>query len=58
MAMRQFGCIQHIPRLNDLFAMTYEYGLVDIDIAVVGRASEFWEACRLSIDFPLCSRDD
>jgi len=58
MAVRQFGGIQHIPRLNDLSAITYEYRLVDIDIAVVGRALEFWEACRSSIDFPVCSRDD
>ena len=41
MAMRQFGGIHHIPRLSDLFAITLEYGLVDIDIAVVGRASRF-----------------
>ena len=58
MAMRQFGGIQHIPQLNDLFVVTCEYGLVDIDVAVIGRASEFYEVRKLSIDFPLCSRDD
>ena len=31
---------------------------MDIDIVVVGRALEFWEAHRSSIDIPLCSRDD
>ena len=39
--MRQFGGIQYIPRLSDLFVVTYEYRLVDIDIAVAGHASEF-----------------
>ena len=56
--MRQFGGIQHIPRLSDPFAITCEYGLVDIDIVVVGHASEFWETRRLSIDFPLYFGDD
>lgn len=55
--MRQFGGIQHNPQLSDLSATTSEYGLVDIDIAVVGHASKFWEGHRLSIYFPLCSRD-
>ena len=27
-------------------------------MAVTGRASDFWEARKSSIDFPLCSRDD
>lgn len=36
--MKQFRGIQHIPRLNDLSAITYEYGLMDIYIAVVGGA--------------------
>lgn len=31
---------------------------MDIDIVVVGHASEFWETRRLSIDFPLYFRDD
>lgn len=31
---------------------------MDVDIAVVGHASEFWEARRLSIDFPLYSKDN
>ena len=56
--INQFGDIQHIPQLSDLSVVSYEYGLVDIDISVVGYASKFWEACRSSIDFPLCSRDD
>jgi len=38
--MKQFEGIQHIPRLNDL-SISCEYGLVDIDIAAVGRALEF-----------------
>lgn len=42
--VQQFRGIQHIPQLSDLFAIIYKYGLVDIDIAVVGHASEFWEA--------------
>lgn len=31
---------------------------MDVDIAMVGCAPEFWQAHGLSIDFPLCSRDD
>jgi len=31
---------------------------VDIDVAVIRRASEFWEVHQSSIDFPFCSRDD
>ena len=31
---------------------------MDIDIAIVGHALEFWKARRSSIDFPLYSRDD
>ena len=56
--INQFGDIQHIPQLSDLSVVSYEYGLVDIDISVVGYASEFWEVRRSSIDFPLCSRDN
>ena len=41
MTIQQFGDIQHIPRLSDLFAVTCKYGLMDIDIAVIGHASEF-----------------
>ena len=41
MAIKQFGGIQHIPRLSDLFVVTCENGLVDIDVVVIGRASEF-----------------
>ena len=44
MTIRQFGGIKHIPRLSDLSVITCEYGLVDVDIAMVGHASEFWEA--------------
>ena len=58
MAMRQFKGIQHIPQLSDLSTITYEYGLVDINMAIAGHASKFWEARRSSIDFPLCSWDD
>ena len=43
--------------LSDLFFITYKYGLVGINIAVIRRAFEFWEVRKLSIDFPLCSRD-
>ena len=31
---------------------------MDIDISVVGYASEFWEARKSRIDFPFCFRDD
>ena len=31
---------------------------MDIDITVIRHASEFWEACKSSIDFPFYSRDD
>ena len=31
---------------------------MDIDVAVIGHASEFWEVCKLSIDFPFSFRDD
>ena len=30
---------------------------MDIDVAVTRHASDFWEACNSSIDFPFCSRD-
>ena len=51
--MWQFGGIQHIPRLSDLFVVTCRYELVDIDVAVTRHASDFWEACKSSADFPL-----
>lgn len=57
MAMRQFGGIEHIPQFSDISTVTCEYGLLDIDIVVVGSASKFWKAHRLSVDFPLYSRD-
>ena len=41
MAIRQFEGIQHIPRLSDLFVVTCEYGLMDIDVVVTGRAFDF-----------------
>ena len=56
--MLQFRGIQHIPQLSDLSVITCEYRLMDIDVAVTERASDFWEARKSSIDFPLCSRDD
>ena len=31
---------------------------MDIDVAVIRHASEFWEVRKSSIDFPLYSRDD
>ena len=58
MPIRQFEGIQHIPRLSDLFVVTCEYGLMDIDVVVTGRAFDFQEALKLSIDFPLCFRDN
>ena len=58
MAMQQFGGIQHIPRLSDLSVVTCEYGLMDIDVAVIAHAFELWEVRKLSIDFLLCSWDD
>ena len=54
MTMRQFGGIQHILRFNDLFTVTCEYGLVDIDIVMMGRASRFWETRTLSICQDIC----
>ena len=41
MAMRQFGGIQHIPRLSDLSVVTCEYRLMDINVVVIGRAFGF-----------------
>ena len=35
-----------------------EYRLVDINMVVIRHALEFWGAHKLSIDFPLYSRDD
>ena len=58
MAIWQFGGIQHIPQLSDLLVITCEYGLVDINVIVIGHASKFWKAHKSSIDFPYCSRDD
>lgn len=49
--MLQFKGIKHIPRLNDLSAITYEYGLVDIDVAMIRSASEFWEAHKPGMVF-------
>ena len=57
MAMRQFGGIQHIPRLSDLSIVTCKFKLIDINVAVIG-ASKFWKAHKSSIDFPFCFRDD
>ena len=31
---------------------------MDIDVAVIGCAFDFWEARKSRIDFPLCFRDD
>ena len=31
---------------------------MDIDVAMIGHAFEFWEVCQLSVDFLLCSKDD
>ena len=31
---------------------------MDIDVAVIGCASDFWEVRKSRIDFPLCFRDD
>ena len=39
--MQQFGGIQNIPRFIDLSVVTCEYGLVDIDVAVIEHASKF-----------------
>ena len=58
MAIRQVRGIQHSPRLSDLSTITCKYGIMDIDVAVIGHAFEFWEARKSSIDFPLYSRDD
>ena len=55
--MRQFGGIQHIPRLSDLSIFTCKFKLIDINVAVIG-ASKFWKAHKSSIDFPFCFRDD
>ena len=58
MAMQQFGGIQHIPQFSNLSVVTCEYELMDIDVAVVGRASEFWKACKSRLTSPLYFRDD
>ena len=58
MSIRQFGDVQHIPRLSDLSVVTCKYRLMDIDVAMIGYASDFYEARKSSIDFPLYSRDN
>ena len=58
MALRQFRGDQHVPRCSDLFVITCDYGLHDIDVVVIERAFGFWQECRLTIDYPTCPRDD
>ena len=41
MAMGQFRGIQHIPRLCDLSVVSCEYRIMDIDVAMIRRASKF-----------------
>ena len=49
---------QHISRRSNLSVVTCEYELMDIDVAMTGYASDFWEVRKLSINFPLYSRVD
>ena len=49
--MRQFKVNQHVPRLSDLFVITCDYGLQDIDVVMIERAFGFWKEHRLTIDY-------
>ena len=51
--MRQFKVNQHVPRLSDLFVITCDYGLQDIDVVMIERAFGFWKEHRLTIDYQL-----
>ena len=51
-AMRQFWGDHHFPRLNDIFVVTCEYGLLDIDVAMIEHTFGFWKEHKSIIDFP------
>ena len=53
MAMRQFGDTQHVPRLSDLFVITCEYGLQDIDIVIIDRIFDVQKERKSTIDYPI-----
>ena len=42
----------HFPRLNDIFVVTCEYGLLDIDVAMIEHTFGFWKEHKSIIDFP------
>lgn len=50
--MRQFGGTQHVPWLSDHSDIACQYGLKDIDIAVIERTSVFWKERKSTIDHP------
>ena len=50
--MRQFWGDQHFPPLNDIFVVTCEYGLLDIDVAMIEHTFGFWKEHKSIIDFP------
>ena len=58
MAMRQFRGTQHIPQLSNLSIITCKYGLQDIDIVIIEHAFDFWKERKLTIDYPICPKDD
>ena len=41
MVMQRLEGVQYIPQLSDLLVVTCEYGLVDIEVVVIGHTSEF-----------------
>ena len=58
MALRQVGVDQHVPRFSDLFVITYDYGLQDINTVLIDHAFCFWQERRSTIDYPTCLGDD
>ena len=58
MALRQVGVDQHVPRFSDLFVITYDYGLQDINTVLIDHAFCFWQERRSTINYPTCLGDD
>lgn len=58
MAIRQFRGNQHILRLSDFSIITYEYVLLDIDVAIIECAFGFWMERKSIIEFPTSHGDD
>ena len=58
MALRQVEGDQHVPRFSDLFVITCDYGLQDINTVLIDRTFGFWQECRSTINYRTCLGDD